>query len=295
MLTATGTNLPQGELHAQGLAFGKVKGFDSHHELTVWLPRGAWSQLTPVLIDSHRVRLAVDLLPASPLTLSLRKRVRFGVFTANIAEPVRAMNDALTLELDAPASFRPLRPLSTQAPCDAVALDSAPKYEREEWHEGDTVLLAAGSRFPISQAPEGLIEGMVVPTEEESASVLERRGEMLRVTWSIAEGSFEGWIPKTAARPGSGGYGRGAGALAGKQGFAADVIDDTTTRCLQAVTLSVRVGAKIAELGQLEGGTPFHVTRSDANGAVVDLELDGVTLYPEAELLLTPSAWKACR
>ncbi|MDP1823461.1 MAG: hypothetical protein Q8L48_09470 [Archangium sp.] len=78
MLTATGTNLPPGEFHAQGLAFGKVKDFASHHELTVWLPRGAWPQLTPVLIDSHRVRLDVDLLPTEPLTLYLREPVALG-------------------------------------------------------------------------------------------------------------------------------------------------------------------------------------------------------------------------
>ncbi|MDP1823462.1 MAG: hypothetical protein Q8L48_09475 [Archangium sp.] len=203
------------------------------------------------------------------------------------------MNGALTLEVTPPAGFKPLAPLSTRARCDAVALDWAPSYEREDWHEGETVLLPQGREFPIRQMADGPLEGTFVPAEEESANVLERRGELLRVTWSVAQGSFEGWIPKDAAQPSTGGFGRGAGALAGKQGFAVDVIDETSTRCLQSVVLSVRVGGRVAPLGQLEGGTPFHVKRTDANGAVLDLALDGVTLNPGVELLLTPSAWKA--
>ena len=298
VLIGGGENLPPGELQVRGVVFGAVKDFQYHHEVTLWPPQGPWSQRTPLLIDTGHVRLAVELLPAKPVTLYLRKPLRFGVFTAATAQPVRSLNRAgskLTLQSTAPAIFTPREALTVQAPCDAVSLEWQSSFEDSQATSGERVMIAPGREFPITSSLTAPLAGTITLVDEQDVIVLERRGEQLRVRWSVDEGVFEGWIPSVATAPAEGGYGSGVGSLRGKQGFEVDVLDDGMTRCLQNVTLSARVGTELAPLGQLKAGTPFQVKHADASGTVIALELDGITLHPGAELVLSADAWRDCR
>lgn len=300
VLTGGGENLPPGEIQAQGVGFGTVKDFTYHHEVTLWIPQGPWSQRTSVLMDTGHARIAVEFMPTRPSTVYLRKPVRFGVFTAAAAQPVRVLNRAggtLTLQATASAIFTPRDALTAQAPCAAVSLPLEWTSSSDELKEpsGARVLIETGTEFPILASPSGPVAGTITLVEPDDAVVLDRRDDQLHVHWAVDDGALEGWIPIDVTTPAEGGYGRGVGSLRVKQDFEDDVLDDTTTRCVQNVALSVRVGRQIAGLGQLKSGVPFRVKHQDASGTVVALELDGISLHPDAELLLTPTAWRDCR
>lgn len=289
-------DLPGGLVFARGAVrpFAKTSDFRFAHELVVQLPT-VIAQKVPVQFLTNRTRLDLELRSESAFKARVRAAIQAHVFQPTLGSPVELRFSApggAMVRLIEPELFRPASPLEVVVPCGSLEL-GRPSPQPTPHVVGLRTVQLRGDEVALHAQRGGAAAGVV--TDEPYATLLAVDGVDAHVRIESLEGVLEGWVPLSETSAVEGAFGGPVGALDARLDADLRTPDEKQQSCSAPVELRARAQGASWAIGRLLPGTPFKVVQASPADTVIDVQLDGLELLPDVELVLDGAAWKACQ
>lgn len=276
--------------------------------IDVKLPWGAAGQPLRGAFTTGWVTYRMYLKPSRPLVVYPTEPVKLGVLELGTSAPLEFLGtdgDMMRVRSRQPEGFRSTHPLELTLQCPQTAISPGTRgYDDDDAPQPDGgaptgLELVAGQDVSVSMTPGGAADGVLRLTDDSwarTATVLEERGDQVRVRLHVWPGRVTGWVARRHTSPVALSNVLGMGGLVGGLASPEGVGRPAWARCGTGVALYLVQNGELRAAGELAANAAYEVVSERPGWTEVRLpENAWLELQPGLSWAFKPGDLEVCR